>query len=272
MKTIIAAIDFSANAINAAFYAADLAKELGCELKLLHVVEIPVAIDVAFVDYNAGETMEDSENNIYRLKDDILEHTQNSVVVCCEVTSGSVPFELQSMEKDQDIVAIVMGQDDPYLLYRMLTGSHTLATVKNVKSPVLVVPANCSYNGIKHIVMAYDFKDSRYFTSLQVLRDWLKFSKAKVDILHVCPEDKMKADVVSNSILLEDNLFEFHPQFHYIDGKNVHNCVQQFVNQNQPDLLIVLPKKYGFFERLFHKSQSQSLLLNTHIPILAIQE
>jgi len=80
----------------------------------------------------------------------------------------------------------------------------------------------------------------------------------------------VNADTVSGSISLQNLLKEFHPHFHFIDKENVEKGVYEFVELNEPDLLIVIPKKRGFFSSLFHKSQSKEFILHPRIPILAI--
>jgi hypothetical protein len=71
---------------------------------------------------------------------------------------------------------------------------------------------------------------------------------------------------------LQNLLGDFNPQFYFVEKANVEEGVYQFVEENHPDLLVVIPRKHGLFESIFHKSESKQFILHPHIPVLAISE
>ena len=69
------------------------------------------------------------------------------------------------------------------------------------------------------------------------------------------------------SVSLHNLLAECGPQFHFVTKENVVQGIYQFVEENQPDLLGVIPKEHGLFGSIFHKSESKPLILHPRIPV-----
>jgi nucleotide-binding universal stress UspA family protein len=59
-------------------------------------------------------------------------------------------------------------------------------------------------------------------------------------------------------------------KFHFIENENMQDAINDFIDHNDMDMLIMLPKKHSFFASLFHKSQTKEMLYQSHIPILAL--
>jgi len=59
-------------------------------------------------------------------------------------------------------------------------------------------------------------------------------------------------------------------KFHFIENESVQEAINDFIDHNDMDLLIMLPKKHSFFESLFRRSQTKEMLYHSHIPILAL--
>jgi nucleotide-binding universal stress UspA family protein len=70
--------------------------------------------------------------------------------------------------------------------------------------------------------------------------------------------------------MLQEILAPLKPQYHLITGENIDESIISFVEKNNIDLLITLPKKRGLLEKLAHKSISKQLVLHTHVPVMAM--
>jgi len=62
VKTIIVATDFSATALNAANYAADMALAINADMLLLHVYQLPVSYSEIAVPLTEDDIMENAEH------------------------------------------------------------------------------------------------------------------------------------------------------------------------------------------------------------------
>lgn len=59
---------------------------------------------------------------------------------------------------------------------------------------------------------------------------------------------------------------------HFISGENVNTALHDLADQSEADMVVVLHRKRGLFEQLFHRSTSTKLAMHTHIPMLVLQE
>jgi nucleotide-binding universal stress UspA family protein len=85
MKPIIVPVNFSAYAINAARYAADLGLALHAELYLVHVIQVPVAPTAMPMPESLYKEMVDSaELNLEGLKAELVKRTIQRVPVKCK--------------------------------------------------------------------------------------------------------------------------------------------------------------------------------------------
>jgi len=63
-----------------------------------------------------------------------------------------------------------------------------------------------------------------------------------------------------------------NPTFHAIINENIEGGVAEFLQDHKIDWLLVIPKKYGFFENLFHKSRTKLLTQVSNAPVLALHQ
>ena len=271
MKTIIAPTDFSTVSLNAVNYAADMAVALRAELILLHVVPIPVTvIEVPLTEYEYDEMREDAEQELLVLKNQLFLRTHNKINIHAKLSAGSVEHELEQECKIKNPFAVIMGTKTGGVSKRFLLGSNTIFAVNHLEYPVLVVPQNAFFKPIQKITLASDLEEIRNHNTINFLSDWLYSFKSTLDIINVSGHTSLKTTALSESVSLQNLLSDFEPRFYFIENENVEEGVYQFIEENQPDLLVVIPRKYGLFENMFHKSESKQFVLHSHIPVLTI--
>jgi nucleotide-binding universal stress UspA family protein len=50
------------------------------------------------------------------------------------------------------------------------------------------------------------------------------------------------------------------------------NGINQFVDEQQVDLVITVPKEHNFFAQLFSSSHTKKLAFHSHVPILVLSK
>ena len=97
---------------------------------------------------------------------------------------------------------------------------------------------------------------------------------AQLHVLHVnTDKDKMISDErIEGSEWLRDMLEEVKPEFHFMNKENIEDAVNEFAEKNNLDMLIIIPKKHGLLEGLFHKSHTKKMAMYTHVPVMSIHE
>lgn len=273
MRTIIAPTDFSPISLNAVKYAADLAVAINAELVVLNVVQIPVTVsEVPLTEFEYEEMTDEAENELAELEEKLNERTDGKINIRSKMMVGSIGYELKEISKQKGPFAVVMGTNGAGFTERFFLGSQTVFAVNNLEYPVLVVPKDGVFKGINKVALASDLEELQSTRPLSLLKTWLKTFNSKVEVVNVCRDNKVKAEEVPGSISLQNSLSEFYPEFHFVNEENIEKGIYDFIENAQPDVLVVIPKKHGLLSGMFHKSRSKPLILHPHIPVLAIAE
>jgi nucleotide-binding universal stress UspA family protein len=275
MKRIVAPTDFSPASLNAVNYAADMACALKGSLSLIHVFqlpiiysEVPVAID------NTDDSVKEAEEKIRQLKDDITKRTGGEIEINTEVKVGSVIPETESFCSSVHPYSVVMGTQGAGAVERFFFGSNTILAVKNLSWPLIVVPPDAKFTSIKKIGLACDLKKVVETAPVEEIKSLVKEFSAELHVLHVNREAERiyTPETRKESALLQEMLEELHPVYHFVSNADIDEGLVEFAEKNNLDLLIVVPKKHNLVDKLFHKSHTKQLVLNTHVPVMSVHE
>ena len=72
--------------------------------------------------------------------------------------------------------------------------------------------------------------------------------------------------------MLQEILAPLNPQYHLITGENADEGIISFVEDNNIDLLVTLPKRRGLLEMLAHRSISKQLVLHSDVPVMSMHQ
>lgn len=275
MKTIIVPTDFSPVSINALNYAADMALAVNASLILLHVYQMPVSsnntdIPLPMMDYRELEEIQ--QKRIEEFKTRMINEKSAALTIATLVRMGSLVDELKTLSAEKKPFAIVMGTKGAGFVQRLLVGSSTLSVLRNITFPVLVVPPDASFRSIRHIGFACDFQKIQETTPVSLIKEWVDTFQADLRVLNVDSNKANVRDTAKQSVLLYTLLQDLHPQYSYIDSPEVEAGISSFAEDNQIDLLIVIPRKHRLLETLFQKSHTKDLIFHSRIPILSVHE
>jgi len=275
MKTIIVPTDFSPIATNAMNFAADMAVNINASLMLLHVYQVPVSMtDVPVVMVSSEELRKSSEAKLQEIKKAVSHITSGKIKVYTEARLGDVSDELEDVCKHIQPFAIIMGTRGTSGVERVLFGSTTLTAIRHLKWPVIVVPPGKEYGtGIKKIGFACDFDKVVETTPIEFIKNMVKEFGAELHVLNVDHEGKkFKPGTPEESLMLHTLLADLNPNYHFIDNADVEDGINEFVDKNNIDLLIAIPKKHKLLDGLFKKSSTKQLVTQSHVPVMCVHE
>ena len=275
MKTIIVPTDFSPIATNAMNFAADMAVNINASLLLLHVYEVPVSMtDVPVVLVSAEELQNSSETKLEEQKDSLTHITSGKIKIYTEARMGDVSDELEDACKRIQPFAVIMGTRGTSGIERALFGSTTLTAIRHLTWPVIVVPPGKEYGtGIKKIGFACDFNKVVESTPIQFIKNMVKEFGAELHVLNVDHENKyFKPETPEESLMLHTLLEDLDPEYHFINNVDVEDGINEFVETNNIDLLITIPKKHKLLDSLFKHSSTKQLVTQSHVPVMCVHE
>ena len=271
MKTILVTTDFSETSINAAIYATQLARDLGAEIKLLHV-NIPVeSFNQAPVVQKSERANTSAESQLEAVRSAMESHSNGEVDIQTELMIGEFFTVMFNHCQQINPYLVILGSQGTTATERFLMGSNTVHAMRNLPFPLLTIPFGCAYSPIKKIALASDFSNT-ISIPMDTIKTFRMDLDATLDVIHVGVSKNDNADVIMQSDIMQEQLKTSNAEYHFISQDDTQEGIMNFTETNQLNILIVIPKQYGFFEQLFHKSLSKQLILNSHIPVMAIHQ
>ena len=275
MKTIIAATDFSPMSLNAANYAADMARMTDAQLILFHVYAVPMAMsDIPVANYDVDQLESDATRFIERLKEKLLDRTGKRIIIHTEVRAGEVVTQLFDYCSKIKPDTVIIGAESVNGIERALFGGNTLTALKKIQCPLLVVPPFSKFSNIRKIGLACDLKDVLDSVRVREIKELVDEFRAELHVLHVSEEtrDTFRPETIEESSLLQEMLDGMSPKYHFINEPVIEKGIIEFAEKNKLDLLIIIPKKHSLVSRLFRYSHSKELVLHAHMPVMSIHE
>lgn len=272
MKTILVATDFSAAAINAAKYATDMAKSINASLLLLHTYQMPVSYSEIGLVMSAGDLQQIAEKDMQAFKEKLVEKTGASMQIDTEVRMGAFMTELKEVCERVHPYTVVMGSQGTTATERFFFGSHAVNAMKNLAWPLITVPPTAGFTSVKRVGLACDFDKVVDTIPVDEVKGLLADFNAELHVLNTAKKDVYNPDIVFESGLLQEMFEGLAPQYHFIANENTDAGILEFAENNQIDLLLVLPKRHSLMERLTHKSHTREFVLHSHMPVMALHQ
>lgn len=274
IKTILVPVDFSANSMNAAEYAADFAKITGARLILFHAYDIPVSERKVA---SPIITLEEVEQKICKtceiFKEKLHEKVSPELEIEYAYKKGDAVEEINKFAKESDAALIIMGIVGMSKLDELLIGSVASATMRTSVIPVLLVPGSAQFKTIQNIVFALDTNHISGSQGLSLLKEIANQFKAKMLVLNIMDENGSDSEIKSKPVNLPAIFVnDMNYSISFNEGENVVEGIHKFAVENHADLVAMIPHKHSLFNRLFQKSTTQELAFHTNIPLLAIPE
>lgn len=270
MKTIVVATDFSDNANNALQYAAALASYTKARITLFNAYQLPVHASNTLLP--AASVLELIKNNKKRLEDIASEITGQygvSVTVYTKMANVSEALDEVVERENADLVVIGIHASD---WSDHLFGNTTTSIIRNAKYPVLVVPDNVTFNGIKRILYAFDANSLTMGNKLQVVKDIASDFKAEVQVFHVdTPKSQpVYAQKGVATTGMKEILSDVECSYKETEAEGVVKGIVNGIIEYGANLLVMVPHKLSFWRSLANSSVTRALVLRTNIPLLVV--
>lgn len=283
MKTILVLTDFSTRAGYAAEFAMHIAIKSKANLILCHVIEITFHnADDAEFSWPAPDHLMLKNKSILELKElakrleKLIPQDNEGTVfkpfINCITNFGLLTEVTKNVIHEKSVNLVVTGSHKSNGLARYLLGRHTYAVLDKINCPVLLVPKNLKFKGINIIAYATDLNFNNQKV-IQYLVDMAKPFKATIAVNHISPIEfpgTMSEQAMRCS--LNEQLGPDHPlvAYHTIKGDNVKENILEMTGEGGVDILALVHKRVGFFERLFHASISKQMADDAVVPLLVL--
>lgn len=277
MKTILVATDFSETASHAAYYAVSMAMQIGIpRIILYHSYDIPyVSSDLPLPEPdNIQQLHEKSVEFLEYLKNDLLTVSSRKIRIEAHTNEHPLALAIETFIEEEDIELVVMGTTGKSRIEKILVGSNCLSLAKECTVPLLLVPFEAPVERIKRVALATDLKEVAEISPVMAIKTFVHTLQAKLFILNVehNESDHYSPDIIAQQTALHKLWDSENPEYHFTDHKDCAAGIMDFVEERDIQLVIAIPKKYSFFQSLFHRSVTEKLAYHSHIPLLFIRK
>jgi len=280
MKTILVLTDFSIRADHAAHYALRLAQKIEADVLLCNVFFVPsretteqvtwLADEYSAVEVNSKEDLRELTDRLNKQLTEGLPQGafRPSVKYCGK--AGHLVDVMNDIVYHNEIVLTVVGKHNASGVSTFLLGNHTREIIEKADCPVLVIPYLAPYKDLKKISFATDLTQG--IDVLKSLAGLAKYSDAEITITHVTDQ---KITYEEEKVFLKhfyalatlkvpySNIF-----YTAINNRTVTGGLDWLTEHNDIDMLVLVHRKRGFFERLLDNSVSQKMADHSKVPLL----
>jgi hypothetical protein len=274
MPTIIVCTNFSKTSRNALTYACSLinnkADKEAFDILLLNVFTIPPNYSgdgIALVTINNSMTY--IEEDLHEELDWVHEEYPN-INVIGKVTTGRLLEGLEEEIQDQRASLVIIGAGGHYGdLWAW--DNNILNILRDLSVPVLTIPPNVTFTPLQNIAFACNLKNVNRNTPFNALKKIIQFTEAKLHVVYVAGEAIKKDPAeAQNELFVHEQLQDLCPEYYTLYENEVVGAISRFVEKHDVQLLLVIPRKHGIWDNLFHKSYTKELARLNRLPIMAL--
>lgn len=279
MKTLLIVTDFSPSATHAALYVCTIAEQLGVEKIVLyhsfnkrHTTEIiivddflvPVPDDLKDIQENALKELDNLRSVMlsqFSLKVEILPVTNGLPLI-----SG-----IKEIIDKHGIDMVVAGLYGSYAKEKNVVGRNTVALIGEQAFPLMLVPETAAISEVNQIMFACDLRYIGDNTPLEQLIDIVQTFGTNLHVVNVDYEETgLINHLMETETLLHETFKNLNAQFHYLRSKDVISSLREYSIKCKIDIIIAVPRKLGFLQRLFHESATKKIAINTTVPLIIL--
>ncbi len=271
MKTFLVPVDFSPTSENAAKYAINLTKDItSVEIILYHVYS-----SISFstlTDKDEGSRKKITDAELTALANKLNPYVNQSVKI--ESEEGSFIDNISKYVLSNHVDMVIMGITGSSRISQVFMGTNTLNVIRHIGTPVMIIPPDAKFTGVKNMLFVSDFKDVARTTPFTSLKNVLNFFEPKLKILNVDSEHyiELTDEFKIEREAMEDKLKGYSPEFYFLRAYDFLEGINEFAGAKEIDAIITVPKKHGFISQLFKTSHTKKLAYHSHLPTIAISQ
>ncbi len=268
MKYVLLLTDFSDTARNAIIYALNMLKEENLYYKLVNTYDLefsgsPYVMQVK--DELAAESLKGLRNELQ-----LIHRIFPEAKIEIASRFGPLIDVIQDEIKEYKPDLIVLGNKGESAIEHFLLGSNAYEIIKHISTPLLVVPKGAEYRKPEKIVFATDLNDFKDDEIVKPVREIVKYFNAKLLFVNVLEEDKKDRYEAEQKIL--SHFPDIDSSFHYVEGENVIQKVQEFMDEQGVDIAVIIRHNLSFFDRLLHPSFTRKMILQPKHTLIVLHD
>jgi len=267
MTHLLLPTDFSDHSLNACTYALALFGDSAQHITLVHSYMDPLPGYATMVDMTSvlyAASVEGLAEFAARLRG--LPGAGHAVI-SQEVIYGPLATGLADLARSKAASLIIMGTLGASDM--ALFGSNASAVAKASHIPVLIVPKDARFQGLRRILFADDHTSVEPL-AMGLMVDLARQHGAEILVGHVLRDAAEEPDA---RIVADYDAALSDVKYRYTDGtgNDVALALSELAECEHSDMVAVLHRHTGFLESLFHGSVAKQLAMHSRTPLLVLE-
>ncbi len=260
---ILCPIDFTPASLNGLQYAVMLSNTLDAELHVINVYNFgDLSSSASFMEKEIKEKMKEK---MAKVLTGIAPLLQPDNLPVTKIFFGSPELKILEYVNDIAIDFLVISTEGKKNLENFIFGSTSKTVVEHLNIPVIVVPKSISNHSIKKMVLAIDSDEILNDSFLETPKQLAKAFDTKIDVIHVVKENDNPLPFDPFVMeYLKDTLGEVYVE----EGDNILQTLNNFTEEKNYDLVIMLKQSHNFLHRLFFESKAIKEIGIAKTPLL----
>ena len=285
MKRILVPTDFTDQSENALEFAYQIAKKIGGEIELLHVLDVPEGDKYIGLEniHVGGEVSGNIDmDDIYFVK--LLEKTKErfekilsredfrDVNIIDRMEIGTPYKKIIRETENKRLYMIVMGTSGGSNWEEAFVGSNAERVVRKAKCPVFTIQNKVDLDSIKNIAYASDFKFNHEHL-IDLVKDFGHLLKARIHLVKINTPSDFKNDKDNYAILksfAEKNNFSDY-ELHVYNHEHEEDGIICFTESFGMNMIVMATEGKTGFSRLLEGSIVEDVVNYSKIPVLTFK-
>jgi len=276
MNTILVPVDFSKAAENAFQYALRIANLFHARMMVFHVYQVAIP-EPYMIPITPDPILQAEEDRIQERFDEMERSVPPSIAKNIELefnmSLGAPTDEILHLCDSLEPSLVVMGMKRSQDLTRAIMGSVCTHLIQRIGQPILIIPENATYKGIRSIAYATNFAEDDART-IEELMEFAFLYDAMIHCIHIRTEQENENISSREDALHErfkDDLIMHSVDFENEDDQEILEGINHYIDKHDVDMIAMLTHKRNFWGRLVHHSNCKEMALHTDLPILVFR-
>ena len=264
---ILVPTDFSEVANVALQYAAMLAQKLDAKLILMHVVPPHTMWWSLAGDNLVNDARKRQENIKAKLIRKGIDTDKIELQVFYQFPLNEWINDFVTKNRIDFAVIGTSGAG----LKRTIMGSFALGMIEHLSVPVIAVPEGSKMKTISHILYPVDLEDQE--EEIKTLLAFAKTFDAFIHMVHISDNETQEKSIAAEKLRKMAVEIGYEKITTNVKtGFPIESMIEESIREKNADLLVMFPKKKGFFKQVFKGSVTEEISHKITIPLLAIKQ
>ncbi len=272
--SILVPIDFTHTSEIGLKTALFLARRINAKVHLIHVIEdddIKMKLFKSKEEKEKGisEMISKAKLQLDSLEDEYEENSDIDIVTHTSI--GELEEGISVFLEKNKMDFIVMGTEGDSDLSELLSGNNTFQVIRSSNLPVLAVKETLDITKCSKLLLMAD-DDGYDDKSIDMIKKFAHNFGSKILVAHILDKkddiNMIKASL--RNLMSHHRLHEFQP---FLIGKGQkYTCLNKLIEEEKIDYISAITSAREGIEKLFFGSETEELLEEISVPLLAIKE